>query len=443
MKNKILPLILSICICFSLIICALDFFSPATTPDTVTDRSNSPKNSIANISEDTHKKYTPLNYRDVRAVWISQFDMHSVYTENGQQRPLSDYNEKVSKIISNLSSIGVNTVFFQLRPNGDSLYPSELFPTSKYVSGAYGKECRYDAFEIFLNEAHNAHISVHAWINPLRCMKKDEISLISDSYAIKSWYIHSQPYLKEVDGYLYLNPAYREVIRLISNGVAEIIAHYDVDGIHIDDYFYPTTAESFDVEAYADYLQKGGVLKLGDFRRESINELVRNLYDTVKREDASLPFGISPSGNSQRNYDTLYADVELWCSSDCYIDYLCPQIYFGFEHETHPFDKILEEFSAMAKKGKIKLIVGLTLAKSYDGFNGAVDVWAGTGAYEWIESRDVIKQSIEYAKSQDVDGVAIFSYRFLFDPISGTPIPETADECALFIPLFKAKRTSN
>jgi len=107
-------------------------------------------------------KYTALNYTTVKAMWLSQFDMSEVYIKGDRQRPVNDYTEKAAKIIENISSLGINTVFFQLRPNGDSLYPSKLFPASKYAAGVYGRELDYDPFEIFLDLAHEANLSVHA-----------------------------------------------------------------------------------------------------------------------------------------------------------------------------------------------------------------------------------------------------------------------------------------
>ena len=174
--------------------------------------------------------------------------------------------------------------------------------------------------------------------------------------------------------------------------MAEIIERYDVDGVHIDDYFYPTSDESFDEVSYLALNEKK--LSLGDFRRENTTRLVKSIYDTVKFQNSSLLFGVSPSGNTTRNYSELFADVESWCR-DGYIDYLCPQIYFGFEHATHPFYEVLSEFSEIARGTSVSLIIGITLEKADNGYRGIADTWAGTGGDEWIEQKNIIKRSLE------------------------------------------------
>lgn len=416
--------ILSITVIFSLVIGCISIFMPRSALGKVDTETTSEKNSNKNQS-------SAINYETVKAVWISQFDMWDVYTENLVQREIGDYTEKVEKIIQNISEIGINTVYFQLRPNGDSIYPSSLYPASKYSSGGYGKELVYDPFQIFLQKAHSRSISVHAWINPLRCMSEADILSVPHGYAVRDWYDTKKgSYIVTVDGYCYLNPAYAETRKLIKDGICEIIEKYDVDGVHIDDYFYPTTDESFDAEAYSIYSEKTKKVSLADFRRERINILVRDIYSAVKSHNPSLLFGISPSGNSARNFNELYADVSLWCSEEGYIDYICPQIYFGFEHETHAFDKVFDEFSEMVTNDRVKFIVGITVEKALNGYMNIEDKWAGDGAREWIENSDVLKKSAEYAsRSQGCDGISLFSYRLLFDTISGMPKEETSKEC--------------
>ncbi len=430
MKKRLLIIILIFALLFSAVVC---FGAPRHTQKEGSDLS---KKTSSSINDET--KYTALNYGDVKAIWLSQFDMHQIYTEDGAQRLAEDYTARVKQVINNLKSLNCNTVFIQLRPNGDSIYPSELYPTSKYVSGRYGAEIEYDAFRIFLEHAHAAELSVHAWINPLRCMLAEELVAIPDSYAVKKWYdegTHSR--LVTVDGRCYLNPAYRETRALICAGIDEIMRNYEVDGIHIDDYFYPTTEDYFDAPAYSEYLQNGGILSLAEFRREQINTLMRDVYATVKRRNHTVLFGVSPGGNTDRNYNELYADVALWCVSDCYIDYLCPQIYFGFEHETHPFDEVSQEFSNIVSSHGVKLIIGMSLEKAYNGYNGVSDKWAGTGSDEWIASRDILKRSIEYTENiGNCGGVAFFSYRLFFDPESGEVISETRDEVEAFLTIL-------
>ena len=223
----------------------------------------------------------------------------------------------------------------------------------------------------------------------------------------------------------YLNPAYSEVRKLVTDGVEEIFKQYDVDGIHIDDYFYPTTDTAFDSEAYSEYLAGGGKSDLATWRRGNINALVRAVYSKTKACRASALFGISPGGVVDTDYNELYADVYTWGSVDGYADYICPQIYFGFEHESCDFTSVAERWSDIVSNSNVRLIIGLSMTKAYSG----VDVWAGSGKYEWAQSSDILLRSLSYTLNLgNCSGAAVFSYGYLYDTVSGSPIEKTGTE---------------
>ena len=391
-----------------------------------------------NMNTDTPpEKYIACNFDNVKAMWLSQYDLTSVYTDKGKQRERSDFTERIKAILKNVSDVGINTVYVQVRPFADSFYPSEVYPDSGYVSGDYGQGMDYDPFEIVLREGHALGLSVHAWINPLRGMTDDEIKKVDPTYTIKKWYNDPTTrgkYIVEVSERWYLNPAYSDTRGLVCQGVAEIVERYDVDGVHIDDYFYPTTDVGFDADVYAEYKMHGGDASLEDFRRENINSLVRELYSAVKGENERVLFGVSPAGVMNNNYNKLYADVALWCKSEGYIDYLCPQIYFGFEHSTCAFDKLCREFSEMVKRDEIKLIFGMTLGKAKSGY----DQYAGSGKYEWRDNKDVLIRELEYTTTvENCSGVSYFCYQYFFDPLTGKRVSETAEEVDKLLPLLK------
>ena len=379
----------------------------------------------------------PNTNQYVKAIWLSQFDMHGVYTKDDKQRNIDEYSALIDNIVSNIAELGFNTVFIQLRPNGDSIYPSELFPPSKYVCGSYSNNFIYDPFAIFLAKAKEKGLSIHSWINPLRCMSEEEIKQVSGNYLISEW-CAKRKYVATVNGKYYLDPAHREVREYICLGVAEILQKYSIDGIHIDDYFYPTTSKDFDAQSYLQYKSEGGSLSLEDFRRNNINLLISEIYKTVKNERIDAWFGVSPSGNNKRNYNELYADVALWCGSDGYIDYICPQIYFGFEHSTHSFDKICNEFSSLVTSDSVKLFIGITLEKAALGTDGKEDFYAGTGKSEWIEQKDIVARSLSYCQTlTSCSGVAIFSYQHFYDPVTNTENEKTKEERRNLIPVLK------
>lgn len=381
--------------------------------------------------------YSAVNYSYMKGIWLSQYDMRAVYTDGGTQRERQDFVFRMGEIFDNVKKLGFNTVIIQVRPFGDSFYPSEYYPMSSFAVGAYGEGADYDPFDIAVEQAHERGLSVHAWINPLRAMRADEIYKIDRKYAVRAWYDGRSGYVKEVSGRLYLDPAYPETRKLVTDGVRELIRNYPVDGIHIDDYFYPTTEESFDRAAYNEYLLNGGNKTRADFRRDNINSLIREIYSAVKEENDSVLFGVSPSGVMKNNYETLYADVAEWCSNEGYLDYICPQVYFGFEHSTCAFDKVCGEFAALVKNDKVKLVIGMSLGKA----EAEYDPYAGEGKYEWRDSKDILRRSFLYTLSiPECSGVSLFSYQHFYDPVSGRENEKTAREREGLVPLIKARR---
>jgi len=380
---------------------------------------------------------TTLNYTSVKAMWISQFDLNSVY--GGEcQRDADEFRDLIKTMLDNIKSIGINTVIVQVRPNADSLYPSEYYPPSVYAVGTYGNEFSYDPFEIIVEEAHERELSIHAWINPMRAMTETQIESIDERFAVKKWWDDTDTrakYLPTVGGRVYLNVAYPEVRQLIADGAREIVEKYDVDGLHMDDYFYPTTDAAFDAEAYEKY---GQGKSLGDWRRDNLNTLVKGIYDTVKEENKKVLFGISPAGTMEKDYETMYADVYEWCKNEGYVDYICPQIYFGMEHETCAFDALTDKWNAIVKSDTVKMWVGMTLGKTVAANAGDGDRWAGTGRDEWINNKDVLLRCLNYTKNADkCEGVAFFSYQYFFDPITGKENKASQEERDNFVPRLK------
>ncbi len=377
--------------------------------------------------------------KDWKAIWISQFDLTLMYLKNGTQRPEDDFRNRVAVMMDNVASDGFNTVILQLRPYGDSMYPSELFPPSRYCVGSYAEEFLYDPIAVVLELCRERSLSVHGWINPLRAMTVADLQQVDDKYPLKQWYNDTDKrgdYLVEVSGRWYLNPTHSEVRKLICDGAAEILSRYDLDGIHLDDYFYPTTDTSFDGNAYAAYQSNGGELALADWRRENLDKLVSELYATVKTHDLRALFGISPSGVLYTVYNTHYADVYKWCSSPGYVDYICPQVYFGFEHATCPFDEVCETWQNLIQTDYVSLIIGVTFGKATAG----IDEWAGAaGKDEWSRYNDILLRSLQYTETLErCVGVTVFCYQHLFDLETGDILEASLTEHTLFTPYFKA-----
>ena len=168
---------------------------PNTTDTAAPDTTDKKETSSTQIHPDNPNQNTQqeqrnvINYDDMKAVWLSQFDLNVIYTNNGSQRSESDYRNKLKTVIDNMQKCGFNTLIVQTRPYADSFYPSEVYPPSKYVTGSYKKNFSYDPIKILIEEAHKRSLSVQGWINPLRAMTTSEINDVSNSYRIKKWYI--------------------------------------------------------------------------------------------------------------------------------------------------------------------------------------------------------------------------------------------------------------
>lgn len=353
-----------------------------------------------------------------RGIWISQFDMERIFTSGGVQRDRGDFYLLAKKMLTNCRAMGFNNVFVQTHPYGDSFYPSAISPWSEFVTGGYGAGSGYDPFGIIAQICGELGLKLHAWINPLRLMTPEQMKLIGDGYSIRRWYENGEGQVTEWNGRCWLDPAFPEVRELIAATARELCG-YGVAGIHIDDYFYPAEDPAFDEKGYAKF---GGEKDLGEFRRDNINALVKELYRTA--HGSGVSFGVSPAGNPDNDYESMFADVFLWCRKPGYADYVIPQLYFGFEHGVCPFRETLDRWKDMTRSGAAELYIGLTLTKAGLEF----DKYALEGATEWAENSDILKRSVRYARKAECRGVCVFSYSYLADPVTGKMPEKTAAE---------------
>lgn len=341
--------------------------------------------------------------REISAVWITYSELSMKDKDGGDEEIFRD---KISTMFDNCAELGINTIFVQVRPFCDAMYPSEIFPWSAYLTGYQGDPVYYDPLEIMVELAHERGLGIHAWINPFRVSfdtDLEKLSVKNPAKIILTENKNSERVVK-ADGGLYLCPASTENHKLVIDGVREIIKNYDVDGIHIDDYFYPSTEESVDKVYYEKYKKDGGKLFLDKWRLEVISSFVSQLYTAIKSENKDCIFSVSPAGNISNNYEEEYADVELWCSQKGYCDWIIPQLYYGFEDEVVPFDKACKRWSELDTIGAIRMIYGIAGYKINDSDK---EFDAGNG---------IIEKEIAVAKQTDnYGGVAFFSYSALIN----------------------------
>ena len=343
---------------------------------------------------------------ETRACWVSSVGNLDFPSKMGLSS--AQLRKEIDEIISNCKKIGLNTIFFQVRPNGDALYRSEIFPWSKYISGKQGvaPDNSFDPLQYFIEAAHKNNIELHAWINPYRIGTGENVAatLSSNNPAI----LHPEYTIQSATG-LYYNPGLPEVRSLILDGIDELITNYDVDGIHFDDYFYPYDLTGFDDSLT--YKTYGNGRSLGDFRRESVDELVRLAYNLVKSKGADKEFGISPFGiwaNKSTNslgsntrgmssYSAIFSDSKKWVEKG-WLDYICPQVYWGFEFEKAPYAEIVDWWESICKKTDVKLYIGMATYK------------VNTDEAGWKDA-DQINRQLQYAsKKSSYAGHCFFRY---------------------------------
>ncbi len=331
-------------------------------------------------------------------VWINYIEFADMINDKNEEQ----YKEHISNTLKGIKNMGFNTVVLHIRSHCDSFYPSNIFLYSSLLKSTPS----FDPLKIFLEIAHNFGLLVHGWINPYRIAKSGTKieNLSKDNPARK---LYNEGGVSVLESGIYFIPSETKVQKLIIDGVRELLQNYSLDGIHFDDYFYPTTDENFDKASYENYKNFAGqnAQNSYDFRRFSVNNLIFGVYQAIKSHNKNIVFGVSPSADIEKNYSTLYADVSHWIEGG-YIDYICPQIYFGFEYpkEKFRFQNLLREWENLCK-GKVKTVIGLAAYKS-----GETDA----DSDEWIKNNDILsRQAKQVLQNKNLSGICIYNYSTL------------------------------
>lgn len=349
-----------------------------------------------------------IDQEEIRAVWMSYYEMDTML----KGRSESEFRANFEKALEAMKSDGMNTVMVQVRPFGDALYKSKLYPSSYLITGKEGDALTFDPLEVMIKSTKSKGMKIEAWMNPYRVRINVIKAPISQGNVAAKWLSDGSDRVVKISSGIFYNPSDSRVNDLFVSGVKELVSHYQVDGVHLDDYFYPTTATSFDRKAYGAYQKKGGKLKLEDFRREQINQMVKSVYQVCHSEGRNIKFGISPQGIMKNNYDGQYADVEKWVTNKGYVDYICPQIYYGYQNETAGYAKILDSWQTLSQKSKVDFYVGLAAYKI-----GLDDKWAKAGRHEWENETGMLSKMILDARTLSrYKGIVLFRYDSLWNP---------------------------
>lgn len=370
----------------------------------------SSSSSKAQEKPDTAKIDSEAPNDEIRAVWISYLEFPWLL-KNKTEAQLRSNMDKVCKA---LEKNGLNTIYFHVRPFGDAIYESSYFPWSHQLSGKEGVAPAYDPLEVIIDVVRDYGMRFEAWVNPYRIRTATSTVKLSDDNPATAFIEDESDAVIQYKGLISYNPASEEAQDLIVDGVVELVRYYDIDGIHFDDYFYPTTDTAFDKASYDDYRDGGGKLSRADWRRSNVDALVQKVYKAVKATDKNVQFGISPQANMDNNYNSMYIDVKKWVATTGYVDYICPQVYFGFENQSLPYSDTVKTWNSMIKERSIDLIVGLAPYKL-----GAEDSWAGTGKKEWLSTTNILARMVADARERSrYAGFALYRYDSLFNPSS-------------------------
>ncbi len=342
--------------------------------------------------------------QEYRAMWVSYLEFETMnFTSEAA------FTAEIGGMFDNCSELGLNTVIVHVRPFGDALYPSAYFPYSHILTGTQGQSPGFDPLEIMVREAHARGLRFEALVNPYRVQLNSGKPAV---LAASNPAVQNPGFATAAEGGLYYNPALGEVQTLVVNGVKEIVENYDVDGIQFDDYFYPTTAPSFD-----SHIRPEGV-DIAAWRRENINNLIRRVYAAIKEVRQSVTFGISPQGNNNNNYEQQYSDVALWMATPGYVDYVMPQIYWGFAYQNstsagkYAFLNCLHEWAAMPRAQGVNLYIGLGAWRIGAGDGGTGDQSEGYSG----ENMAAMVRAVRGAGG--TGGFALFRYANLYPGVA-------------------------
>ena len=354
-----------------------------------------------NESDPQHAAFSKNDFSS--GVWLSFSEVNSLLEDPGS------FKSRFSEITENLKSLNIENLYIHVRSHCDSIFDSEFFPMTESAA-----KIDYDIFEYIIDACHKENIKVHAWINPYRVSTSTEDPKeLDENSPARRWLCDDDSQNdKNVLIYngIYLNPGEFDSRQLVINGVKEILDSYDVDGIHFDDYFYPTSDPEFDKESYEAYKDTAKKpLSLDNWRRASVDALISGCKTAIDASGSNAVFSVSPAADIDKNYNDYYADIGSWVKSG-YIDEIIPQLYFGFEHTDsyYNFQNLLKEWKELCQSNRsVKLTIGLAAYK--------IGTQSPSDGSEWQENSDILARQAQIClNDNNVSGIVLFSYSGLF-----------------------------
>ena len=315
--------------------------------------------------------------KEMRAAWVSTvYNLDWPKTKNNA----SKQKQELTQLMDKLKGCGINTIVLQVRPESDALYKSSINPWSKYLTGTQGKDPGYDPLAFAVQEAHKRGMELHAWMNPYRVTSSgtDLNALVSSHPARKnpSWVI-------KYNGKMYYDPGNPAVVDYLVKTVKEVVDKYDVDGIHFDDYFYPSSSFPDD----ASYQVYGKGQDRNNWRRENVNTLLKRVKAVVNAR-SGCEFGVSPFGiwrnksadcpdgsetSGSQSYYNMLADSRTWIRKG-YVDYIVPQIYWPIGLKVADYSKLVKWWANEVKGYDVDLYIGQGIYKQGQSSHGGQNI---------------------------------------------------------------------
>jgi uncharacterized lipoprotein YddW (UPF0748 family) len=274
---------------------------------------------------------------EFRGVWIASVD-NIDWPKKGEYNVDNQKNEFIRQLDMHEQN-GMNAVIVQVRPAADALYPSPYEPWSQWLTGTQGKPPSpfYDPLQFGIEEAHKRGFEYHAWLNPYRANFSLSKASIAPTHITK---LHPEWFV-QYGGKLYFDPGNKEAQAWVIEVVRDMVTRYDIDAVHMDDYFYPYKIAGKDFPDWKSYSKHGNAMSKEDWRRSNVDSVIKKLSAIIHETKPWVKFGVSPIGRWDVNYNELYANVLLWLKNE-WIDYVAPQVYWEFSNKSAPFEKIVK-----------------------------------------------------------------------------------------------------
>jgi len=373
-----------------------------------------------------------LNKEPMRGVWlatVSRLDWPPVASVNASPaNRISQQQKALTDKLDKLKTLGVNTVFFQVKPDGTALWPSQILPWSDTLTGKIGEDPGYDPLQFMLDEAHKRGMKVHAWFNPYRVSTNTKALTVAElnntlSNQPPSVFVLHRDWIRTASDRYVVDPGIPEARDWITSVVAEVVKRYPVDGVQFDDYFYTESpgATLNDSQTFQKYGQ--GFASKADWRRHNTQLLIEQVSRTIKQLNPNVEFGVSPAGvwrnrshdpagsetSGAAAYDEAYADTRLWVQKGL-LDYIAPQVYWPFSRKAARYDVLAKWWADVVKPTNTRLYIGVAFYKVGESSKNEPD-WTVNGGVPELKKQLDLNESLP-----NINGTILFRENYLNQP---------------------------